>query len=78
MGMRRDPSTGIAALLMAPRADSYAVATPHQKEAHGSLYLAQFGRTIRAGETARARARLVIGSNITEQQAVKLYRKFAK
>ncbi len=78
MGMRRDPSTGLAALLMAPRGDSYAVATPHQKEAHGSLYLAQFGRTIKAGETARARARLVIGSNITEKQAVRLYRKFAK
>jgi len=63
---------------MAPRSDSYAVATPHQKEGHFSMYLAQFGRTIKAGETARARARLVIGSGITERQAVKLYRKFAK
>jgi hypothetical protein len=78
LGMRRDPSTGLAAILMAPRADSYAVATPHQKEAHFSLYLAQFGRTIRAGETARARARLAIGSAITQKQAVKLYRKFAQ
>jgi hypothetical protein len=78
LGMRRDPSTGLAAILMAPRSDSYAVATPHQKEAHGSLYLAQFGRTVKAGETATARARLVIGSHITEKQAVKLYRKFAK
>jgi hypothetical protein len=78
MGMRRDPSTGLAAILMAPRADSYAVATPYQNEAHFSLYLAQFGRTIRTGETARARARLTIGSAITQKQAVKLYRKFAQ
>lgn len=78
LGMRRNPDTGLTAVLMAPRSDSYAVATPHQKEGHFSMYLAQFGRTIKAGETARARARLVIGSGITERQAVKLYRKFAK
>jgi hypothetical protein len=78
MGIRRDPTTGLAAVLMAPPKDSYAVATPQQKEGHFSLYLAQFGRTIKAGETARARARLVIGSAITEKQAVKLYRKFVK
>lgn len=78
LGMRRNPSTGVAAVLMAPRGDSYAVATPQQKEGHFSMYLAQFGRTIMAGETAQARARLVIGSGITENKAVKLYRKFAK
>jgi hypothetical protein len=78
LGMRRNPSTGLTAILMAPRGDSYAVATPHQKESHVSLYLAQFGRTIKAGESATARARLVIGSNVTQKQAVKWYRKFAK
>ncbi len=78
LGMRRDPGTGLTAVLMAPRGDSYAVATPQQQEGHFAMYLAQFGRTIKAGETARARARLVIGPGISEEQAVKLYRKFTK
>ncbi|MCE5310091.1 MAG: hypothetical protein LLG20_20850 [Acidobacteriales bacterium] len=78
LGMRRNPDTGLTAVLMAPQSDSYAVATPHQKEGHFAMYLAQFGRTVKAGETARARARLVIGSGISEEQAVKLYRKFTK
>lgn len=78
LSLRRDPASGLVVLQMAPRGDSFAVSTPHEKEAHYSLYLSQFGRTIKAGETARARARLVFGSHITEQQAVKLYRKYAK
>jgi len=78
LGIRRAPSAGLAAVVMAPPEDSYAVATPHQTEGHFSLYLAQFGRTIRTGETAHARARLVIGSGITDERAVQLYHKFVR
>jgi len=58
--VRRHGASGLTAVLMAPAEDCFAVSTPHQREGHYSLYLSLFGRTIQAGETARARARLVI------------------
>lgn len=51
---------GLAVALMAPREDCFAVATPHHHEQHYSLYLSLFGKTIPPGETARARALLVV------------------
>lgn len=51
---------GLRAGLMAPGTDCFAVAMPHQAEAHYSVYLSLFGREVRAGEVAQARARLVV------------------
>lgn len=53
-------SLGLAVAVMAPGRDCFAVAMPHHGEPHYSLYLSLFGRTVRAGETARARAVLAV------------------
>jgi hypothetical protein len=74
LAIRRDPNTGIAAVLMAPPEDCFAVSTPHQTEGHFSLYLSLFGRTIRKGKTACARSRLWITQDPTDQQIVEYHR----
>ena len=61
LGGRRCPANGLQALLMSPPQDCFAVLTPFETEPHRSMYLSLFGRDVKAGETARARARLVIG-----------------
>ncbi len=78
LGLRRDAASGLAALVMALPQDCFAVSMPFSEEPHRSLYLSLFGRDLKAGETAGARARLVIGRGITDEQAVKLYEAFLK
>jgi uncharacterized protein len=73
LGMRRNPQNGLAAVVMAPASDCYTVATPFETESHYSIYLSLFGRTVRAGETARTRARLWIAANPTTAQARERY-----
>ncbi len=76
LGIRRDPKTGITAVLMAPRDDCFALSTPHQAEGHYSLYMSLFGGTIRSGEVARARARLWIAQNPSDQDILDAYRAY--
>ena len=67
---------GSTALVMAPKEDCFAVATPCSGEAHRSIYLSLLGRDIKAGQTATARSRLVIGQQISDEQALGLYRHY--
>ncbi|MEK7404878.1 MAG: hypothetical protein AAB225_07195 [Acidobacteriota bacterium] len=76
LGLRRDAASGTTAILMAPPRDCFALATPHQTETHYSLYLSLFGRTIKAGETSRARARLVVAASPSEGDILRLYRAY--
>lgn len=76
LGVRRDPNTGVTAVLMAPPEDCFAISSPHQTEGHFSLYLSLFGRTIRAGETARARTRLRVAENPSDQQILDHYQTY--
>jgi hypothetical protein len=78
LGMRRDPKTGLVALVMAPPADCFGVLMPYGEDGHRSLYLSLFGRDFKDGETATARARLVIGRDLTDKQAVALYETYQK
>jgi len=78
LGLRRDASSGLAALVMAPTNDCFAVLMPHSGEAHRSLYLSLLGRDLNAGEQATARARLVIGRHLTDEQAVEIYRAYLR
>ena len=78
VGMRRDPSSGLAAIVMAPARDCFAVATPDQADQHYSLYLSLFGRDVKRGETARARARLVFLASPRDEQIRELYRRYAR
>ncbi len=83
VAMRRDPKSGIAALMMSPPEDSFAIATPYNRTppdgvaGHNSLYQSLIGRDLAAGETAHARIRLVVGP-ITDEKAVELYEQYLK
>lgn len=64
LAYRRDPETGLIVALMAPVEDCFAVFTPERDEPHRSMYLSFFGRTLQAGETARAHARMVVAEQL--------------
>jgi hypothetical protein len=70
LGVRRCPANDLRAVLMSPPQDCFAVLTPFETEPHRSMYLALFGQDLKAGETARARARLVIRSNLPDGTAI--------
>jgi len=78
LAMRRDAKTGLAALVMAPPQDCFAVATPHGPEPHRSLYLCLFGRDLKPGESVRARSRLIIARDIADARAVELYEAYLR
>jgi len=63
---------------MAPPGDSFAVSSPYGEEGHRSLYLSLLGRSLKAGEEATARARLVLGRGISGEQAIAMYREYLK
>jgi len=69
----RSSAASISAIFMAPEADCFALACPHQAEGHYSLYLSLFGREIKAGETARARVRMVINAKKDVETVEQLY-----
>jgi hypothetical protein len=73
LGVRRDPISGLTAVLMAPSSDCFALSTPHETEGHRSLYLSLFGADLKAGQTRRARARLVITNRMSDEQIVGLH-----
>ena len=73
IAVRRDPASGLAAVIMSPPEDCFAIACPHQTEGHYSVYFSLFGRDVNAGGTLRARARLVFASTPSDQQVLKLY-----
>jgi hypothetical protein len=58
---------------MSPPLDCFGVLTPFEGEGHRSMYLSLFGKDLKAGETARARARLVIGTKLANDTLDKLY-----
>ena len=76
LAVRRAPATGLVAVLMSPASDCFAVCTPQQGDPHHSLYLSLFGRDLKEGETARARARLLIAPNLSEAEILKEWRQF--
>jgi hypothetical protein len=73
LGIRRCPPIGLAAILMSPPQDCFAILTPFEAEPHRSMYLSLFGRDLAAGETARARARLVVGTGLAGETIDRLY-----
>jgi hypothetical protein len=78
LALRRGAGNGLVAVLMAPPEECFAIATPYQGEGHYSLYMSRFGRDLRAGETARARVRLVIAPSVSDEQAIALYQQSMK
>ena len=78
LAIRRNQDSGVCAVLMAPPENCFAVMTPYEGEGHRSLYLSLFGRDVKAGETATARARLVVRLLSKDEDAVVLYESYIK
>jgi hypothetical protein len=81
--MRRDETSGLTALMMCPAEDCFAVSSPWNPASpdaggYRSLYLSLFGRDLKAGETARARCRLVVAQGLSDEQVVELYEEYVK
>ncbi|NOX56683.1 MAG: hypothetical protein GXP27_20000 [Planctomycetes bacterium] len=82
LALRRHGKSGVTAVLMAPPEECFSVATPYDKTppdgvaGHRSLYLCLFGQDVAAGQTVRARTRLVVGTSITDEVAVQRYQQF--
>jgi hypothetical protein len=73
MGVRRYPANDLRVVLMSLPQDCFAVLTPFEAEPHRSMYLSLFGKDLKAGETSRARARLVIGTDLAGETQDRLY-----
>lgn len=78
LGMRRDPATGLTAVLMSPPKDCFAISTPFQTETHYSMYLSLFGRDLKSGKTDRARARLLITPHLASDEIIRYYDHYVK
>ena len=78
LAMRRAEDGDLTGVLMAPAKDCFAVAALGPTDFHRSLYLSLFGRDIRHGRSATARARLVIGHRISDEEAIRLYNAYIK
>ena len=78
LGMRRDAASGLVGLVMAPPEACFAVLMPQGEDGHRSLYLSLFGRDFKDGEKATARARLIIGHDMTDKQAIEGYEAYLK
>ncbi|UCG58385.1 MAG: hypothetical protein JSU70_02540 [Phycisphaerales bacterium] len=76
--LRRGGATDLTVVLMSHPDDCFAMATPYKGESHYSLYLSLFGRDVKAGETARARSRLVVTTAASDREILGLYQKYAQ
>lgn len=76
LAVRRHDSSGIAAAIMSLPGECFAVSVPYNKTppdgvaGHQSVYLSLFGQDLAAGQSATARARLVVGE-MTDVDAIR-------
>ena len=83
IAIRRDRSSGIAAVMMSRPEDCFAVASPWNpatpdERCYRSLYLCLFGRDVRAGQTVRTSCRLILARDVTDRQALEFYEAYLK
>jgi hypothetical protein len=78
IAVRRGSKETPTAILMAPPDDCFAISTPYEGEGHYSVYFSLFGRDIEAGQTARARLRLVVTKVDSNREILKLYQHYIK
>jgi hypothetical protein len=82
LAVRHDAKTGTSLAIMSRPRDcstlycSYNQEPPDGIAGHYSTYLSLFGRDVKAGETARAAARLAVRKNESPADAVAIYEKY--
>ncbi|MEI8374620.1 MAG: hypothetical protein WCJ35_17480 [Planctomycetota bacterium] len=78
LALRRDAKSGLTAVLMSRPNDCFAISMPYGDEGHRSVYLSLFGNDLYARQDVSASVRLVIGTDITDDRAMELYRAYTK
>lgn len=78
IGVRQTTTADLSIVLMAPPDDCFAISTPYEGEGHYSTYLSLFGGDVGAGQTAKARSRLVAGADLSDDQILALYKEYLK
>ncbi|MCC6264281.1 MAG: hypothetical protein IT169_11940 [Bryobacterales bacterium] len=76
VAIRTDPVAGLSAVILAPASDCFAISTPDETDSHHSTYLSLFGKDLKRGATAHARARLLFLTSADAKQLRSLYRRF--
>jgi len=78
LGIRSCPANDLRAVAMSPPTDCFAMLTPFEAEPHRAMYLSLIGKDLKAGEIARARARLVIGTGLASETIDQLYSNYLR
>jgi hypothetical protein len=78
IALRRGSKVTPTAILMAPPEDCFAISTPYESEGHYSMYFSLFGRDIKAGQTAKARLRLVVTNATSNREILNLYKQYMR
>lgn len=76
LGIKSEPNSGVAAVIMAPPEDCFAVSMFEQNSGLGCYYLSLFGKDVKKGRTIVGQARMVFGKNITNEEALRKYQEY--
>jgi len=77
LSYRRDPASKLAIIIMTRPEDCFALSTPQSNDPHYSLYQSLFGRTLEAGDTARACTRMIVAP-LDEAAIIARYEEFLR
>ncbi len=78
LAFRRNADRSLAVAVMSPPTDCFAISTPYEGETHYSLYPSLFGRDVQAGQTAPARVRFVVTTDISDSNILNLYENYVQ
>jgi hypothetical protein len=80
--IKHDTASGSTALLMARPEECFSIEGSYDKDppdgvaGHHSIYFSLLGQNLKAGQSAKARMRLVIGRDLSEERVKELYVEF--
>ncbi len=78
LGVRRNADKSLAVAIMSLPSDCIAISTPYEGETHYSMYPSLFGRDVKAGQSAKAHARLVVTTETSDRDILTLYQDYKK
>jgi len=84
IAVRRHAEAGLTAAFMSPPADCFAISLPYNKQpadgvaGHRAIYLSLFGPDLAAGQTAKARCRLIVAKDLSDDVILQRYQQYLK
>jgi len=84
LAVRRNAEAGLTAVFMSPPADCFAISLPYNKQpadgvaGHRAMYLSLFGRDLAAGQTAKARCRVIVAKDLSDEAVLQRYQQYLK